>query len=89
MHLERSLPSDTQRAALGLPASGAAPALADLPPDPTFLRRALDDLVLLIEQQVPGMLGSVLLLDRDGITLHHGAAPHLPAEYCEQSRSGM
>jgi signal transduction histidine kinase len=84
MHLERSLPSDTQRAALGLPASGAAPALADLPPDPTFLRRALDDLVLLIEQQVPGMLGSVLLLDRDGITLHHGAAPHLPAEYCEQ-----
>jgi PAS domain S-box-containing protein len=25
----------------------------------------------------------VLLLEDDGITLHHGAAPHLPPEYCE------
>lgn len=62
--------------------SQAAPATAAS--DDTFLRRALDDLVLLIEQQVPGMHGSVLLLERDGRTLRHGAAPHLPPEYCRQ-----
>src|SRR5207237_7575959 len=27
----------------------------------------------------PGMLGSILLLDSDGVTLRHGAAPSLPA----------
>ena len=29
------------------------------------------------------MRGSVLLLDDDGITLRHGAAPNLPIEYCQ------
>ena len=44
-------------------------------------REALDRLLLLIEQQLPGVRASVLLLDDDGVTLHHGSAPHLPAEY--------
>jgi two-component system cell cycle sensor histidine kinase/response regulator CckA len=35
-----------------------------------------------MEQQFPGMLCSVLLLDSEGISLRHGAAPSLPAEYC-------
>ena len=47
-----------------------------------MLREALDSLVTLIERVAPGMRGSVLLLDDDGITLRHGAAPNLPIEYC-------
>ncbi|MGO9125109.1 MAG: ATP-binding protein [Terriglobales bacterium] len=35
-----------------------------------------------MEQQFPGMLCSVLLLDSEGTTLRHGAAPSLPPEYC-------
>ena len=46
------------------------------------LHAALDSLVRLIEQQLPDMYGSVLLLDDDGLTLRHGAAPHLPLDYC-------
>jgi signal transduction histidine kinase len=42
---------------------------------------ALDTLVRLIEYDLPAMRGSVLLLDDDGATLRHGAAPSLPAEY--------
>jgi GAF domain-containing protein len=37
--------------------------------------------VLLVEQHAPGMLCSILLLDRERGTLHAGAAPHLPDEY--------
>ncbi|MCC6763741.1 MAG: GAF domain-containing sensor histidine kinase [Deltaproteobacteria bacterium] len=40
----------------------------------------LEALCTLVEQQVPGMLCSVLLLDGD--RLRHGAAPGLPADYC-------
>ena len=47
-----------------------------------MLREALDSLVLLIERVAPGMRGSVLLVDDDGTTLRHGAAPNLPDEYC-------
>jgi PAS domain S-box-containing protein len=47
-----------------------------------MLREALDSLVLLMERVAPGMHGSVLLVDDDGVTLRHGSAPHLPAEYC-------
>ena len=43
---------------------------------------ALDRLVRLIESQMPAMRASVLLLDDDGMTLRHGAAPHLPPDYC-------
>jgi PAS domain S-box-containing protein len=47
-----------------------------------MLREALDSLVLLIERVAPGMRGSVLLVDDDGVTMRHGAAPNLPEEYC-------
>jgi len=46
------------------------------------MRASLDALIGLIEQVVPGMRGSVLLLDDDGVTLRHGAAPSLPEAYC-------
>ena len=46
---------------------------ADLP-------RLLDEIVLLIERQAPGMLCSILLL-ADGKYLRLGAAPSLPREY--------
>ncbi len=38
-------------------------------------------LVRFVEDQSPGMLGSVLLLDKDGVHVRHGAAPNLPAEF--------
>ncbi|HEX8815813.1 MAG TPA: ATP-binding protein [Terriglobales bacterium] len=37
-----------------------------------------------VEKQYPGLFCSILLLDADGKTLHHGAAPSLPAEYSKQ-----
>jgi PAS domain S-box-containing protein len=46
------------------------------------LPEVLECLCRSMEQQFPGMLCSVLLLDSDGVTLRHGAAPSLPAEYC-------
>ena len=47
----------------------------------TPLRETLTALIHLIEVQSPGMLGSILLLDDDGIHVRHGAAPSLPAEF--------
>jgi PAS domain S-box-containing protein len=47
----------------------------------SMLRSSLDSLVRLVERVSPGMRGSVLLLDEDGVTLRHAAAPHLPAAY--------
>lgn len=41
----------------------------------------LENLVLLIEKQSPGMLCSVLLLSDDGNHIRHGAAPSLPEDY--------
>lgn len=41
----------------------------------------LHELVLLIEGQCQGMLGSILLLDEDGEHVRHGAAPNLPEAY--------
>ena len=46
------------------------------------MRASLDTLIRLIERVAPGMRGSVLLLDDDGVTLRHGAAPNLPDAYC-------
>jgi PAS domain S-box-containing protein len=43
----------------------------------------LDALCRNIEKQYSGLLCSVLLLDADGKTLRHGAAPSLPKEYCQ------
>lgn len=45
------------------------------------LPRTLELLVRTVEEQAPGMLGSVLLLDADGVHLRHGAAPSLPEAY--------
>ena len=45
------------------------------------LTKILEVLCTSIEQQQPGLLCSVLLLDADGKTLRHGAAPSLPSEY--------
>ena len=44
----------------------------------TTLPVVLDSLVRLVEDQSDGMLCTVLLLDEDGITVRHGAAPSLP-----------
>ncbi len=44
----------------------------------------LESLIRLIEHEVPDMRGSVLLMGQDGITLHHGAAPNLPVDYCRR-----
>jgi len=46
-----------------------------------LLPKILEVLCAHIEQQHPGLLCSILLLDADGTTLRHGAAPSLPAEY--------
>jgi signal transduction histidine kinase len=45
------------------------------------LGEILEQLVLLIEAQAPGMLCSVLLLSDDGNHIRSGAAPSLPEEY--------
>jgi signal transduction histidine kinase len=45
------------------------------------LGQILEQLMLLIEAQSPGMLCSVLLLSDDGNHIRHGAAPSLPEEY--------
>ena len=45
------------------------------------LGESLTALVRLIEAHAPGMLGSILLLDEDGVHLRDGAAPSLPPEY--------
>jgi PAS domain S-box-containing protein len=47
----------------------------------TNVHASLESLIRLIERVAPGMRGSVLLLDEDGMTLHHGAAPNLPDAY--------
>ena len=45
------------------------------------LSDVLLNLVQLVESQTAGMLCSILLVDEDGITLRHGAAPSLPSSY--------
>ena len=45
------------------------------------LSETLEALVNFIEEQSPGMLGSILLLDDDGLHVRHGAAPSLPLDY--------
>ncbi len=41
----------------------------------------LGELVLMLELQLPGTHGSILLLDEEGLHLRHGAAPSLPKTY--------
>ncbi len=45
------------------------------------LEDVLDCLIDLIESQLRGIVGSVLLLDEDGNRLRHGAAPSLPEAF--------
>jgi diguanylate cyclase (GGDEF)-like protein/PAS domain S-box-containing protein len=47
------------------------------------LHETLDEIVRLIEAQSPELLASILLADKDGLRLHHGAAPTLPADYVQ------
>jgi len=44
------------------------------------LAEVLDRIVRRVEEQSPGMICSILLLDEGGRTLRHGAAPSLPDE---------
>ncbi len=46
------------------------------------LPQILAALCLAHERDFPNVSGSILLADHDGATLHHGAAPSLPPEYC-------
>ena len=43
----------------------------------------LEKFVIGYETMFPGMRGSILLMDADGLHLRHGAAPHLPQSYCD------
>lgn len=45
------------------------------------LEMILEALVLLVEAELDGIAGSILLLDRDGTRLLHGAAPSMPGAY--------
>ena len=45
------------------------------------LRETLDVLLRLIETHCPGVLGSIVLLDDDGVHVRHGAAPSLPDSF--------
>ncbi len=45
------------------------------------LAEVLNEIARGIETQVPGVLCSILVLDRDTQRLHHGAAPSLPKAY--------
>ena len=45
------------------------------------LAQVLESLVLLMEGQAEGLRCSILLLNRDGKHVQHGAAPHLPETY--------
>jgi GAF domain-containing protein len=47
------------------------------------LSEVLRDLILFVEGEQSGMLGSILLLDSETQTLHHGAAPSLPGDFRE------
>ena len=58
--------------------------LLELAASGTSLAAVLDSLARFIEaQSSDGVLASILLLDRDGVHLQHGAAPSLPIEYTE------
>lgn len=47
------------------------------------LARVLESLCLKIEERSPGLLCSILLLDSQNGTLHHGAGPSLPTAYLD------
>lgn len=47
------------------------------------LTETLNVLIKTIESLAEGVIGSVLLLDADGVHVRHGAAPSLPADYVQ------
>jgi len=47
------------------------------------LMTVLESIVRLVESEADGMACTVLLLDDDGITIRHGAAPSMPAGYLQ------
>lgn len=47
------------------------------------LSAVLNDLLRAVEAQAEGLIASIQLVDQDGVTLRHGAAPSLPASYNE------
>jgi two-component system CheB/CheR fusion protein len=47
------------------------------------LPEVLASLVKVFERALPGVTGSVLLLDAAGRSLHHGASPNLPPEFSQ------
>jgi len=47
------------------------------------LAEILDKLCLLVEEQSPGVLASILLMDPNGKQLRHGGAPNLPKAYTD------
>jgi len=49
------------------------------------LRDVLETLVLTIEGQLDGVIGSVMLVDESGTQLLSGVAPHLPPAYVEHT----
>lgn len=46
------------------------------------MQDVLEKFVLGYEAMLPDMRGAILLADADGTRMRHGAAPHLPADYC-------
>ncbi len=49
----------------------------------TPIDRVLNEVALSSERLNPGMMCSILLLEKDGLHLHHAAAPSLPESYCQ------
>ncbi len=47
------------------------------------LSQILDSLCRLVEEQAPGVLASILLMDSNGKQLRHGGAPSLPKAYTD------
>ena len=45
------------------------------------LGETLEAIVRVVEAHAPGILGSVLLLDADGVHMRHGSAPSLPESF--------
>ena len=43
----------------------------------------LESLTRYVEENGDHVLASILLVDHDGLHLRHGAAPSLPASYCD------
>ena len=45
------------------------------------LTQTFEAIIRMIQEQSPGTIASVLVLDPDGVHLRHGAAPDLPEDY--------